>query len=231
MRIVITGGSGLIGTALADHFLEKGQEVIILSRNPEYKKRSPAGAKLVEWDGREPGAWAQWVDGAEAVINLAGAGIAGDSPLRMRWTAKRKNTILESRVKAGEAVSAAIRSAKVKPKVLIQSSAVGIYGPRGDEIIDEGFPHGDDFLAEVCKQWETSTAPVEEMGVRRVVMRTGLVFAGRGGIFPLLKLPFSLFAGGPLGHGRQYLSWVHIEDIVQAVQHFIGNEHTQGVYN
>ena len=128
-------------------------------------------------------------------------------------------------------ISEALRSTNKKPKVLIQSSAVGFYGPLAAEIVDENFPNGDDFLAKVCQEWEDSTKPVESLGVRRVVIRTGLVFSEGGGILTLLKLPFSLFVGGPLGNGKQYLPWIHMDDVVNGIRFLMDNEGTQGIYN
>jgi uncharacterized protein (TIGR01777 family) len=128
-------------------------------------------------------------------------------------------------------ISEAIASVVNRPKVLIQQSAIGYYGALGDEIVDETFPNGNDFLAQVSQQWESSTKPVEALGVRRIVTRTGLVFTSRGGIFPLYKLPFSLFVGGRLGSGQQYLSWIHIDDLLTVYRYLIDNESAQGVFN
>jgi len=231
MKAIITGGSGLIGQALIKEFTGNGYDVIVLSRSPERTGGKLGGAEVVHWDGRTQGDWVKYIDGAAAVINLAGASIAGDNVLKMRWTAKRKTQIHESRVNAGEAITEAIRSVERKSGVLVQSSAVGIYGPLGDEIVDEGHPLADDYLANVCRDWEESTKAVEGMGVRRVILRTGLVFSKEGGIFPLLRLPFSLFIGGTLGSGKQYLSWIHIDDAAGAIRHLIEHQHAVGTYN
>jgi uncharacterized protein (TIGR01777 family) len=231
MRIIITGGSGLIGQGLTREFLKVGNEVIILSRSLEKTKGTPTGVKVVRWDGNSLGDWVSNFEGADAVINLAGASIAGESPLKMRWTGRRKKSILESRLNAGAAVTAAIQAVKNKPEVLVQASAIGFYGPLGDEPVDENVPNGSDYLATVCRDWEDSTKGVESLGVRRVVQRTGLVFSRTGGIFSLLRLPFSLFIGGPLGSGVQVISWIHIEDMVSAIRFLVENHHTQGVYN
>lgn len=231
MRILIAGGSGLIGSALAESLLRDGHEVIILSRNPQKVKTKPIGAQFVAWDGITAQGWGELVDGADAIVNLAGASIAGENPLKMRWTAKRKDAILQSRINAGKAIVEAIQASQNKPEVLVQSSAVGFYGPLRDEYVDEKNPKGDDFLSNVTQQWEDSTKAVEAAGVRRVVIRTGLVFSKDSGIFPLLALPFRLFVGGKLGSGNQYLSWIHIKDIVAAICFLIENKKTQGVYN
>jgi uncharacterized protein (TIGR01777 family) len=228
MRIIISGGSGLIGRALTKELVADNHEVEIISREPDKLKRLPRGVKAFGW-GED--ALAKHMEGADAVVNLVGASLAGDNLLKMRWTSKRKKQILESREKGGEMISEAIRAVANKPKVLIQQSAVGYYGPMGDEIVDEIFPGGDDFLARVTHAWEESTKPVETLGVRRVVTRTGLVFSPKGGIFPLFKLPFSLFVGGKIGSGQQYLSWIHIDDLISAIRFLIDREGTQGVFN
>ena len=196
MKAVITGGSGLIGQALIKELSKNGYEVVILSRNPERTGGKLVGAEVVRWDGRTQGDWVNHIDGADVVVNLAGASIAGDNLLKMRWTAKRKAQIRQSRVDAGKAVTEAIQSVERKPRMLVQSSAVGIYGPLRNEIVDEEHPLAEDFLANVCRDWENSTKAVDDMGVRRLVIRTGLVFSKEGGIFPLLKLPFSMFIEG-----------------------------------
>jgi uncharacterized protein (TIGR01777 family) len=228
MRILISGGSGLIGRALTKELIADNHEVEIISREPEKLMRLPKGVKAFGWS---EDALAKHMEGADAVVNLVGASLAGDNLLKMRWTPTRKKQILESRVKGGEMISRAIRAVTNKPKVLIQQSAVGYYGPMGDEIVDETYPNGDDFLARVTHAWEESTKTVETLGVRRVVTRTGLVFSPKGGIFPLFKLPFSLFVGGKIGSGQQYLSWIHIEDLIDAIRFLIDHEETQGVFN
>lgn len=228
MRIIISGGSGFIGQVLTENLVKDNHEVDIISRRPERLKHLPEGVKTFGWDERS---LVKHLTGADAVIHLAGVSLAGENPLRIRWTAKRKKQILESRLRSGEMISKAIESVEEKPKVFIQSSAVGYYGPSEDEIVDETFPNGDDFLAGVCQQWEDSTRPVEAMGVRRAVIRTGLVFSSRGGILPLFKLPFMLFVGGRIGSGQQYLSWIHIVDVVKGIRFLIGNEQARGVYN
>ena len=228
MRVLITGGSGLIGRALTENLVLDNHEVVIVSRTPETIMNLPSGVKAIGWDKKT---LVKHMEDADAVVNLAGASIAGESPLKMRWTPKRRHRILQSRVDAGKILSEAIKTVNKKPEVLIQSSAVGYYGPLSDELVDENFPSGNDFLANVSQAWEDSTKSVESLGVRRVITRTGLVFSPQGGIFPLFKLPFSLFIGGRVGHGRQYLSWIHITDLVNAYRFLIDNEGSQGIYN
>jgi uncharacterized protein (TIGR01777 family) len=228
MRVIISGGSGLIGRELTKSLVVDNHEVLIISRYPKAVKNVPSSVKAIGWDEVT---LAESLESADAVVNLAGASIAGESPLKMRWTPKRKIQILESRLNSGKIIVEALKATHKKPKVLIQSSAVGFYGPLADELVDENTPNGDDFLANVCREWEDSTKPVESLGVRRVIIRTGLVFSEQGGILPLLKLPFSLFIGGPLGNGKQYLSWIHMDDVVNGIRFLMDNEGAQGIFN
>jgi uncharacterized protein len=231
MLVIITGGSGLIGRALTASLTKDSHEVIILSRSPERVSHLPAGAKALPWDGKSADGWGNLVDGAKAIVNFAGESIAGDSFIPSRWTAERKRRIRESRINAGKAVVAAVDAATNKPEVVVQSSAVGYYGPHEDQFIDESFPAADDYLASVCVDWEASTARVEGLGVRRVVIRSGLVFTAQGGIFTRLQLPFKLFVGGPMGSGNQYYSWIHMDDSIAAIRFLIEQGEAQGAFN
>lgn len=231
MKILIPGGSGLLGQALAAHLVANGHAVTILSRAPQRVKQLPIGVQAAAWDGRTAAGWQPLADAADAIVNLAGASIKGEGFLPSRWTPRRKQLILSSRVLAGQAVLAALQAAPPKPRVLLQASAVGYYGPRGDEPITEEAAPGDDFLAQVCQQWEASTAAAEALGVRRVVLRTGLPLTMQGGALPLLVLPFRLFAGGWFGDGRQYYPWIHVDDYVAALSFLLTDPHAQGVYN
>ncbi|KAB2861513.1 MAG: TIGR01777 family protein, partial [Anaerolineae bacterium] len=148
-----------------------------------------------------------------------------------RWSDERKKLILESRVNAGAAVVDAIEKASEKPRVVIQSSAVGYYGTLGDQVLTEDSPAGDDFLADVCKQWEDSTKAVESMGVRRVIIRSGVVLSMDGGAFPRMLLPFKLMVGGPIGNGSHWFPWIHIDDEIKAIRFLIENEGAKGVFN
>jgi len=230
MRVIITGGSGLIGTALTQRLLADQHEVIILSRSPE-KYTFPAGVQGVKWDGKTAGSWHTHINKDTAIIHLASINIAGYNFIPNRWTAKRKEVILQSRLEPGQAMVAAIKAAKQKPKLLIQASAAGYYGPRESEIVTESSPPGNDFLANVCVAWEATTAPVEDMGIRRIVTRTGLVLTMDGGPLPIIVLQYKLFAGGRLGDGRQWWPWIHLDDEVEAVTYLLENEAAEGVYN
>jgi uncharacterized protein (TIGR01777 family) len=231
MRVIITGGTGLIGKALANSLAKDGHEIIILSRNKNKTSGLPAGARIEQWDGRTAASWGHLADGAGAIVNLAGESIAGEGFPPKRWTAARKKTILQSRLDAAHAIVEAIQAAATKPGVLIQSAAVGYYGPHGDETLTEDSPGANDFLAGVVKQWEAATAEVEKMGVRRAVLRTGIVLSTKGGVLPLLSLPFKLFVGGKIGSGKQQMSWIHIDDQVAAIKYLINTPTASGVYN
>ncbi|HEX4966117.1 MAG TPA: TIGR01777 family oxidoreductase [Thermoanaerobaculia bacterium] len=226
MRIVITGGSGLIGRAVAREMGGEGHEVVVLTRDPSKVKELPSNTRAVQWDGRTGDGWAPLLDGGTAIVHLAGESIAAG-----RWTASRKRRIRASRVESSGAVMAAIRQAKEKPKALLQGSAVGIYGPLGDEVATEAHPPGTDFLAEVCVEWEAATAEAESHGVRRPILRTGIVLAGDGGALPKMALPFRLGAGGPLGSGRQWLPWIHLADEVGAIRFLLEREVARGPFN
>jgi len=227
MHTIITGGTGLIGRALLESLIADGHKVTVLSRSPQkHQGAMPAGAEMARWDGKSAEGWGHLADGADAIVNLAGEGIADG-----RWSEERKRRILQSRVDAGKAVVEAIRQAKVKPKVLIQSSAVGYYGASDDTPRPEASGPGSDYLSQVCFTWEASTAEVEKMGVRRAVIRTGVVLSTKGGAFPKLMLPFQFFAGGPLGSGKQYFPWIHIDDEVRAIRFLMENENARGPFN
>lgn len=232
MRVIVTGGTGLIGTALVRSLGESGHEVIVLSRNPKQTGPMPNTVSYVKWDAKTADGWGNYADGADAIVNLAGASIAGDGFLPARWTTERKKLILESRLDAGKAVMEAIEKAGTKPKVLIQSSAVGYYGahPNSEEIT-ESHEAGDDFLAGVCKKWEDSTAAAESMGVRRCVVRTGIVLSDKGGALPRQVLPFNLYAGGPILPGSQPYPWIHLVDVVRAIRYLIENKGLSGAFN
>lgn len=231
MRVVITGGTGLIGSALAAELTQAGHEVIVLTRNPDKAQGLPAGVRAERWDGRTAQGWGHLADGAGAIVNLAGASIAGEGLLPSRWTPERKRLILQSRLDAGRAVVEAVQAATRKPDVVIQSSGIGIYGFAGDRVLDESAPAGTDWLAQVAVQWEAATAPVDAMGVRRAMIRTAVVFSRAGGVLPLMLLPFRLFVGGPIGGGKQYVPWIHIADEVGAIRFLIENPNASGPFN
>ncbi len=226
MKIIITGGSGFIGSALIQELLKDRHEIVVPSRSPDRVKSLPAGVRIVKWDARTAQGWGGEVDGADVIVNLAGEAI-GPVP----WIGDRKEKIRGSRVNAGQAIVEAIERATAKPRVLVQSSAIGYYGIHGAETLTEQSLAGTDFLSSVCLDWENSTSAVEKMGVRRVVYRTGLVLSRKGGFLPVIALPFRLFVGGKLGSGKQWFSWIHLEDEIAALKFLILNETARGVFN
>lgn len=225
-RVVITGGTGLIGRALSKELAGAGYEVVVLSRDPGRRQRVAPGVRLERWDARSAAGWGHLAGGAKAVVNFAGENLSSGL-----WTQARRRRFLLSRAHAGRAVVEAVAASADKPAVVVQASAIGYYGPRDDEVVTEAGTPGTDFLSRLCVQWEASTAPVEEMGVRRVVVRSGLVLDAKEGALPRLLLPFRFFVGGPLGGGRQYYSWIHIADEVAAIRFLIEHPEAQGPYN
>ena len=204
--IVIAGGTGLLGTALVHALRADGHAVVVLTRRPAHEGEA-------RWSAREDDtAWTSVLDGALAVVNLAGASIAGG-----RWTKARKASIRESRTQATGALVRAITASPHPPAVFISSSAVGIYGSRGEEPLTESSAPGSDFLAGVGRDWE-NVANQAPRTSRVVLLRSGVVLARHGGALPQLALPFKLFAGGPAGSGRQFMSWIHIDDWVAMVK-------------
>lgn len=185
----------------------------------------PDEVDVVRWDARTAEGWGDLADGADAIVNLAGA------PLNRRWTTRYRQVIRQSRIQAGQAVVEAVEAAADRPEVVIQASGASLYGPSGDEIITEDVPAADTFLGQTAVEWEDSTAKVEALGVRRAILRSGVVLSMRGGAFPLMALPFRFFVGGPLGSGRQWLPWIHMRDEVRAIQFLIGNEAASGPFN
>jgi uncharacterized protein (TIGR01777 family) len=226
-HVIITGATGFIGKALCSRLLEEDYKVVALSRNKEKgEKILGTKVKVVEWDGRTCQGWQDYANGAHAVVNLAGENIGAG-----RWTPKRKKAMLQSRLDAGRAVVEAANSVEKKPGVIIQASAIGCYGSRGDEIVDESSLFGEGFLVDVVKQWELSTKEVESQKIRRAIIRSGIVLGKEGGVFLRLVKPFRFFVGGHLGSGKQWFSWIHLEDEVNAILFLIQREDLKGVFN
>jgi uncharacterized protein (TIGR01777 family) len=231
MSVIIAGGTGLIGRALTKELAQHGHEVIILSRNPDRVISVPENVKVVAWDGVSTQGWGDLVNETQAIVNLSGANIGGEGFFPSRLTDERKRRIRESRIMSGKALLEAIETAEKKPAVFVQSSAVGYYGFHGDEKLSEDSPPGDDFFAE-WKEWEKVSAPVEDIGVRWVIIRSGIIFStGRGSALNRLVLPFKLFTGGPIGDGKQYLSWIHETDEARAIRFLIENKDARGAFN
>jgi uncharacterized protein (TIGR01777 family) len=225
-RIVIAGATGFIGQALCRD-LCGDYDLVALSRDAK-KATGVVGpyAKVVEWDGRTTGPWAHEVDGAEAAVNLAGESIGS-----RRWSRAKKADILQSRAHAARAIIDAIELARDKPRVFVQASAVGFYGVRGDGVLDENSAPGTGLLAEVCRRVEMIAERVERFGVRKVVLRTGVVLGTEGGALPKLMRPFRFHLGGHVGTGRQWFSWISLQDEVRAIRFLIEDSGAHGVFN
>jgi uncharacterized protein len=233
MRIVIAGGTGFLGSPLAEMYAEDGHDVRLLSRGlaPGESRHEPGtgvpGISRVGWkpDGNS-GPWAACISGADAVINLAGASI-GDK----RWSAQRKAELRDSRLLATRSLAAAITQAPVAPRLFISSSAVGYYGASGVEPKTESSPAGHDFLAHLCEDWETEARKAPREGMRLAIIRTGVVLEKSGGALAQMITPFRLFVGGPMGSGRQYMSWIHRLDWIEIVRWIVQTPEAEGVFN
>jgi len=208
-RIVIAGGSGFIGSALATHFIGQGHDVVVLTRNAVARSD---GVREVSWNGRTPGDWAMEIDGAAAVINVTGKSI------NSRRSEKNRREIISSRVESVRAIREAIAASDEPVPVWVQASAVGIYGNAGDALCDESAPHGHDFMAEVCEQWEAALRESLSPSTRAVLLRFGVVLGREGGALPMLARLARLGLGGTVGSGRQYISWIHRDDMIAVVQ-------------
>ena len=219
MTLLIAGGSGFLGTALAKAFRAAGHRVMILTRRPQREGDVLWSTKPTDTT------WRHALERSDAVINLAGASIAG-----ARWTDERKREIRASRIAPTVSLVSAIAAATRPPAVFISSSAVGIYGVRGDEVITEETPAGTDFMASLCRDWETRALEASSRS-RTVLLRSGVVLAREGGALPQLALPFRLFAGGPVGTGQQYLSWISLADWIGIVRWTLTKNHVSGPLN
>ena len=226
-RIVITGGTGFIGTALSRSLTDTGYEVVVLSRKPKQHDLTGHGSiRIVDWDGCTVGDWVQEMEGAFGVINLAGENLATG-----RWSEEKKRRILESRTNAAQVLVRSIRQISNKPQVLIQASAIGFYGDRGDELLDESANAGGGFLADIARQWEASVQNMLSLGVRSVIVRIGVVLGDTGGMLMRILPFFRKCLGGPWGNGRQWLSWVHLSDVIGAMKFLLEKSDLKGSFN
>ena len=224
MKIMIAGGTGFIGGDLVAQLRSKGHELFLLSRSE--KKSADSNIHYLPWDGKSSGSWGSQMSAMDAVINLAGEPIAGK-----RWSAAQKDKILQSRILGTRAIIEAISKSNPKPKLLINASAVGYYGnvPEGD--VSETHTKGKGFLADTCEAWENEALRAQAVGLRTVLLRTGIVLERGGGALSKMLPPFQFFAGGPLGSGRQWFPWIHREDVVRILLFALENEAISGAVN
>ena len=221
-KIILAGGSGFIGRGLTKAFVARGFEVVVLSRASQ---AAAGGKRVVAWDGVTVGEWARELEGAAAVINLAG------HTINCPHTPANQKLIVESRVNSVRAVTEAIRLSQKPPAVLVQSSAIGFYGDTGDTACDESSPGGTGFLAESCRAWEAALNPAALPATRCVTLRTGVVLGHDGGALPVLARLTRWFLGGAAGNGRQYVSWIHQEDFTRIVMAMIENPDWRDTFN
>jgi len=239
MRVFVTGGTGLIGRNLVRRLLARGDQPVVLTRHADVTRRDPAmrPVQVVQGDPSAAGGWESAVDGCDAVVNLAGHNLFAE-----RWSPAVKRTIRDSRVYSTEHVVAAISKARTRPKVLVQGSAIGYYGPHGDEALTEESPSGSDFLAVVCREWEEASAPVEALGLRLATVRTGVVLAKGEGALGAMTPIYKWLPGGAApvggggsfwkpGAGQQWMSWIHVDDIVGLFLLAVDNPAAQGPIN
>ncbi len=227
MHIVLTGGTGLIGRAFIAYLAPQGHTFTVFTRHPEKRPIGlPPDVQRVKWTPQDPNALARVLRQADAVVNLMGENIAAE-----RWNTARKNALYASRVENGRALASALRLAQPRPDVLLQASAVGYYGDRGDDLLDEDAPPGNDFLAQLCVDWEASTSSVESLGMRRVILRTGIVLSREGGALLSMMRPIQWGLGGPLGTGNQWMPWIHIHDQAAAMSFLLIHEEAHGPFN
>ncbi|MEP0006300.1 MAG: TIGR01777 family oxidoreductase [Balneola sp.] len=223
MNILITGGTGFIGKELRETLLKAGNNLVIITRNPKkYEDESASNQRFISWDDD----LASEMENVNVVINLAGENLFGQ-----RWNEQVKESIYNSRIDSTRSLVEAMRSAEKKPSVFISASASGIYGDQGDTILTEEFEAANDFLASVCKDWEEESQKAGELGVRVVNPRIGIVLEEGGGALEKMIPPFKFFVGGPIGDGKQYMSWIHRSDLVKALVFPIENEKLDGAYN
>ncbi|CDN15646.1 MAG: TIGR01777 family protein [Richelia sp.] len=231
MKIAITGATGFVGSRLVSKLQEQGHQVTIFTRNSNYARKvfpssSFPNVEIVTYTPDILGDWQNGISGCDGVVNLAGESIAEG-----RWTEEKKQSIRDSRVLTTKNIVAAIASAEKKPSVLINASAIGYYGTSETASFTETSPSGNDFLAEVCQSWEGEAQKVSETGTRLVLLRLGIVLDMGGGALAKMITPFKMFAGGPIGRGNQWFSWIHRDDVVNLIIQALTDSNVSGVYN
>ena len=230
MKIAITGATGFVGTRLVEKLNTAGEEILVLARNTnKAKKLFPTSAfpklEIVAYDAKQAGSWQEKISGCDEVVNLVG------EPIAEKWTPEYKQEILNSRQLGTKNIVEAIASADSKPGVLISTSAIGYYGTSETAVFEETSPSGNDFLAQVCQAWEGEAEKVKQVEVRLVILRLGIVLDKGGGALAKMIPPFQMFAGGPIGSGNQWFSWIHREDLVNLIIETIKRPEIEGVYN
>jgi uncharacterized protein (TIGR01777 family) len=227
LRVIIAGGTGFIGKALCRDLLLAGHEVAVLTRDAARARgRVPQGAGITQWSPEQPDGLLQVLSDADAVVNLSGESIGAQ-----RWTSEFKQRLIDSRVNSTRALVQAMRQAKPSPAVLVNASAVGIYGDRGEEELTEASPPGAGFLAELAVRWEQAAEEARAAGVRVVKLRIGIVLGEGGGALEKMLLPFRFFVGGPFGSGRQWFPWIHLDDVTGLILHALQDERVDGAMN
>ncbi|MDZ7718177.1 MAG: TIGR01777 family oxidoreductase [Balneolaceae bacterium] len=222
-KIIITGGTGFIGSYLCTELLKQGHFISIITRSPEkYSEEQSKNLRYIGWDDNLSKSMAE----TDVVINLVGESLFGK-----RWTESVKKSIYNSRIESTKKLVEAMEKSDSQPDLFISASAVGIYGDSGDKLLDESSPTGNDFLANVCKDWEKESKKAEKLGVRVVNPRLGIVMEKNGGFLQIMKLPFLFFVGGPIGDGNQYFPWIHMDDLVRALIYPIEKKDLTGPYN
>jgi uncharacterized protein len=225
MNVVVAGGTGFIGRSLLPALSLAGHRVVLLTRHPE-GAQVPPDVTCIPWDGRTQGEWVDRVRRSDAVINLAGESIGGG-----RWTRARKRRLVTSRIDATRALLEAIRSGSERPSLFISSSAVGYYGPVESGDVTEDHAPGSGFLANLCLRWEQEACAAGVLGIRVVILRTGVVLGRNGGALERMLLPFRLYAGGPIGSGKQWFPWVHRDDVEGVILFAMRNTALAGPVN
>jgi uncharacterized protein len=226
MKIVIAGATGFVGTPLSALLIQEGHELTILTRKIQKTASRSKRVRHIEWNPEDESSVVREVDGTDAIINLA-----GESVVKKRWTKHQKKIIVTSRCNATQILVRSIRDAKSKPKVLLNASAVGFYGPRSGISLDESATPGKGFLANTCKAWEAHAVRAKDFGVRVVRLRIGAVFGKSGGALEKIVPPFRMFVGGALGSGNQWVSWIHLQDVVHIIHFCLTHESISGVVN
>lgn len=224
MKIIVTGSTGLVGTALVRSLLAEGHQVTRMVRGGAQTFRAP-GTSAVSWDPEKGTVNAAELEGHDAAVHLAGEPIVG------RWTEEKKRRIRDSRVKSTRLLAETLAGLKDRPKVLVSASAIGFYGDRGGEVLHEESASGGDFLSEVCREWEKAALPASQAGIRVVHLRIGIVLSAEGGALAQMLTPFKFGLGGPVGGGRQYMSWVALDDVVGIIRHALTHEEVRGPVN